>query len=95
MKGMKKVLPAIIVLWFAWTLGDVISDLKAGEYVVSNVKDSLPAEYVPTIVVLISGFLSFCTGTSWGVMVIIFPLGNKKEIHLEPRQERILFPRAS
>lgn len=73
--GMKDMLPAVIILWFAWTLGDVIGDLKAGYYIVSNLKGSLDPRIIPFIIVCISSFLSFCTGTSWGVMVILFPLG--------------------
>ncbi|MCR5774151.1 MAG: Na+/H+ antiporter NhaC family protein, partial [Lachnospiraceae bacterium] len=67
-EGFKAMVPAICILSLAWTLKGITDVLEAKEYVasiVSNTAGSL-LNLLPAIIFLISCFLAFATGTSWG-----------------------------
>jgi len=68
--------PAILVLTFAWSLKAMTDSLGAKEFVanlVNNSKQGLQS-FLPGIVFLIACFLSFSTGTSWGTFGILIPI---------------------
>ena len=75
-EGFKQMVPAILILCLAWTIGDVTKALGAPEFVadiVSGFGDSLH-NFLPAVVFIIAAFLGFATGTSWGTFTILLPI---------------------
>ena len=68
--------PAILILTFAWSLKAMTDSLGAKQYVEMLVKGSAGGfkTFLPAIVFLIACFLSFSTGTSWGTFGILIPI---------------------
>ena len=77
-EGFKSMVPAILVLTFAWTLKAMTDSLGAAEYVggiVANVADNRALmSLLPALVFLVGIFLAFATGTSWGTFGILIPI---------------------
>ena len=76
MDGAKLMLPALVILLLAWSLSKVTSEeyLGTGITVGNFLKQNLQPQWLPTIVFIMAGMISFCTGTSWGTMGILMPL---------------------
>ncbi|MDD7804342.1 MAG: Na+/H+ antiporter NhaC family protein [Endozoicomonas sp. (ex Botrylloides leachii)] len=72
--GVRSMLPAICILTLAWVLTGVIGHLEAGKYLASLVPQSFSSGYLPMILFVVSGIMSFATGTSWGTFGIMLPL---------------------
>ncbi len=68
--------PAILILVFAWTLKSMTDSLGAAEYVAGIVAGSAEGmvNLLPAIIFLVGCFLAFATGTSWGTFGILIPI---------------------
>ena len=68
--------PAIMILTFAWTLKAMTDSLGAADFVAEIVKNSSGAlmNFLPAVVFLVGCFLAFSTGTSWGTFGILIPI---------------------
>ena len=84
-EGFKSMVPAILILTFAWSLKAMTDSLGAKQFVEALVQNSAGGfqSFLPAIVFLIGAFLAFATGTSWGtfgilipITLAVFPLGN-------------------
>ena len=75
-EGFKSMVPAILILTFAWSLKAMTDSLGAKEYVEMVVKGSAGhfEIFLPAIVFLIACLLAFATGTSWGTFGILIPI---------------------
>ena len=75
-EGFKAMVPAILILVFAWTLKSMTDSLGAKEYVASLVENiSGPwLSLFPAIIFIIGALLAFATGTSWGTFGILIPI---------------------
>ncbi len=77
-EGFKSMVPAILVLTFAWTLKAMTDSLGAAEYVagiVDNVANNgAVMSLLPALVFVVGCFLAFATGTSWGTFGILIPI---------------------
>ena len=77
-EGFKSMVPAILILTFAWTLKAMTDSLGAANYVgglVSAIADKHALmSMLPAIVFVIGTFLAFATGTSWGTFGILIPI---------------------
>ena len=75
-EGFKAMVPAILILVFAWTLKDITIELGAKEYVREIVMGSAAGlqRFLPAIVFLIACLLSFATGSSWGTFGMLIPI---------------------
>lgn len=75
-EGFKAMVPAILILSFAWTLGGITSILGADVYVANLLNNSASALqlFLPVIIFIIAAFLAFSTGTSWGTFSILLPI---------------------
>ncbi|MBR6486448.1 MAG: Na+/H+ antiporter NhaC family protein [Lachnospiraceae bacterium] len=77
-EGFKSMVPAILILTFAWTLKSMTDSLGAKEYVAGMVENIAGnhalMSMLPAIVFLIGTFLAFATGTSWGTFGILIPI---------------------
>ena len=75
-EGFKAMVPAIMILTFAWTLKTMTDSLGAKDFVaaiVDNSKGGMQA-MLPAIIFAIAVGLSFATGTSWGTFGILIPI---------------------
>ncbi len=75
-EGFKAMVPAILILTFAWSLKAMTDSLGAGVFVATAVKSSAAGfqALLPAIVFVIGAFLAFATGTSWGTFGILIPI---------------------
>ena len=75
-EGFKAMVPAILILTFAWTLKSMTDSLGAGEFVKTAVKQSAESfmMFLPAIIFLVGCGLAFATGTSWGTFGILIPI---------------------
>ena len=75
-EGFKSMVPAILILVFAWSLKAMTDSLGAKQYVEMLVQNSADGfqYFLPAIVFLIACGLSFSTGTSWGTFGILIPI---------------------
>ncbi len=75
-EGFKAMVPAILILTFAWSLKAMTDSLGAKEFVAGLISDSAGdfMNFLPAIIFLIACFLSFATGTSWGTFGILIPI---------------------
>ena len=74
--GFKMMVPAIIILILAWTLGDLVSNkLEAGVFVANVLKHaSISTAVLPACLFIVAAALAFATGTSWGTFGILIPI---------------------
>ena len=74
--GFKAMVPAILILTFAWTLKAMTDSLGAKEFVAAAMEQSAGAfmNLLPAIIFLVGCFLAFSTGTSWGTFGILIPI---------------------
>lgn len=75
-EGFRAMVPAILILTFAWTLKAMTDSLGAKEFVAGVVQSSAGAfmNFLPAIIFLVGCFLAFATGTSWGTFGILIPI---------------------
>lgn len=72
--GTASLLPALIILVFAWALGNVFTDLGAGEQLAKLLSTGFRVEWLPLAVFITGLLMSFTTGSSWGTMGLLMPL---------------------
>lgn len=74
--GARQVLPALVILWLAWSLSDLTDKerLGTGEFLGSLLTDAFDPRWMPTVVFVLASLVAFCTGTSWGTMGVLMPL---------------------
>ena len=74
--GFKAMVPAILILIFAWTLSGVTNQLGAKVFVAELVRSAAGglANFLPAIVFVIGVGLAFSTGTSWGTFGVLLPI---------------------
>ena len=75
-EGFKQMVPAILILTFAWSLKAMTDSLGAKEFVAFIVENhaAVFVNFLPFIIFLIAVGLSFATGTSWGTFGILIPI---------------------
>ncbi len=75
-EGFKAMVPAILILCFAWTLKTMTDSLGAKLFIAEFVRNYAASyiAFLPAIVFLIGCGLSFATGTSWGTFGILIPI---------------------
>ena len=74
--GFKAMVPAILILIFAWTLSGVTNQLGAKVFVAELVRGAAGglSNFLPAIVFAIGIGLAFSTGTSWGTFGVLLPI---------------------
>ncbi|MBK5201803.1 MAG: Na+/H+ antiporter NhaC family protein [Spirochaetaceae bacterium] len=80
-EGVESMMPALIILTMAWTIGGIIkySPSEGGLGLASYlsgvvVNGGFPLWCVPMIVFALSALIAFSTGTSWGTFAIMIPI---------------------
>ena len=68
--------PAILILTFAWTLKAMIDSLEAKAFIDAIVRSNVAnfSILLPAIIFLLGAGISFATGTSWGTFGILIPI---------------------
>lgn len=75
-EGFQAMVPAILILTFAWTLKTMTDHLGAAEFVAGAMESSAQnlMNLLPAIIFIVGCFLAFATGTSWGTFGILIPI---------------------
>lgn len=80
-EGIKSMVPALIILTMAWTIGGIIKNspedggLGLASFLSKVVVGGgFPIQLVPVISVALSALIAFSTGTSWGTFAIMIPI---------------------
>lgn len=77
--GFKAMVPAILILTFAWSLSGIMGAkggyLDAQAFVQDNLANSaFPQFLFPAIFFILAGAIAFATGTSWGTFGVLVPI---------------------
>lgn len=77
-EGFKSMVPAILILSFAWALKAMTNALGSDVYVAGVVngfaENNTIMSLLPAIIFIIGCIISFATGTSWGTFGILIPI---------------------
>jgi tetracycline resistance efflux pump len=80
LRGISELMPLALLMLLAFAIGDACKELETGVYVANATKEWLSPELLPAVVFIISSFIAFSTGTSWGtfaiMMAISIPMAN-------------------
>ena len=77
--GFKAMVPAILILTFAWSISGIMGArggyLDAQAFVETNLANSAFPEFLfPAIFFVLAGAIAFATGTSWGTFGVLVPI---------------------
>ena len=78
-EGFKAMVPAILILTFAWSISGIMGAkggyLDAQAFVQNNLAGSnFPQFLFPAIFFILAGLIAFATGTSWGTFGVLVPI---------------------
>lgn len=80
LRGISELMSLALLMLLAFAIGDACKELETGVYVANATKEWLSPELLPAVVFIISSFIAFSTGTSWGtfaiMMAISIPMAN-------------------
>jgi Na+/H+ antiporter NhaC len=82
-KGISGLMPLAMLMLFAFAIGNVCRELGTGQYVAEVASNWLSPALVPVIVFLVSCFIAFSTGTSWGTFAIMITIAIPIALELE------------
>ncbi|MDH3652393.1 MAG: Na+/H+ antiporter NhaC family protein, partial [Saprospiraceae bacterium] len=84
-KGISGLMPIALLLLFAFAIGNVCKELETGIYIADVAKAWLSPGLIPCLIFLISCFIAFSTGTSWGTFAIMIaiavPMARQMEVN--------------
>ncbi|MBT4962681.1 MAG: hypothetical protein HOI53_05740, partial [Francisellaceae bacterium] len=73
--GIIMMLPAVVVLMLAWSLGDLLrTELHTGEHIANLLSNRCDINILPCILFLLATLISFAIGSSWGTAAMLFPI---------------------
>ncbi len=73
-RGVANLLPMVVLMTLAFALGDVCKLLGTGAKLAALLGPALPAFLLPAVIFVLSGFIAFSTGTSFGTFALMVPL---------------------
>lgn len=86
LKGISELMPLALLMLLAFAIGDACKALGTGDFVANWSKEWLSPQFLPAIVFIISSFIAFSTGTSWGTFAIMLaisiPMANTHQVEL-------------
>ena len=74
LKGISELMPLALLMLLAFAIGDACKELGTGVYIANVSKEWLSAAFLPAIIFVISSFIAFSTGTSWGTFAIMIAI---------------------
>ncbi len=67
--------PSILILSLSWTFGSIVAeDLHIGKIIVDQLLPLFSMNYLPTMFFAISALTTFCIGSAWGTMALLYPI---------------------
>ncbi len=82
-KGAGGLLPVAMILLFALALGDVANLLGTGTYVAQVAQETIPLALLLPLLFILSSFIAFSIGSSWGTFAIMIPLAMQIALSLD------------
>jgi len=70
----KSVLQALVVLYLAWTLGSLIKQIGAPDFIAAAIDGRVPLAVLPGLVFVLSAATAFSTGSSFFTMGALIPI---------------------
>ncbi|MCM3359617.1 Na+/H+ antiporter NhaC family protein [Psychrobacillus sp. FSL W7-1457] len=84
--GIQSMLPAILILVFAWALSYLITALETGAFLATIVtENNIPVGIIPVLLFVLTAFMAFATGSSWGSFGILLPIGASIIMAIDPQ----------
>ncbi len=74
LKGISELMPLALLMLLAFAIGDACKVLDTGNYVANITESWLSPELLPAVVFVVSSFIAFSTGTSWGTFAIMLAI---------------------
>ncbi len=74
LKGISELMPLALLMMLAFAISDACNQLGTGQFIADWSKDWLSPEFLPAIVFVLSSFIAFSTGTSWGTFAIMLAI---------------------
>lgn len=74
LKGISELMPLALLMMLAFGISEACNQLGTGQFVADWSKDFLSPQLLPAILFIISAFIAFSTGTSWGTFAIMMPI---------------------
>ncbi len=74
LKGISELMPLALLMMLAFSISHVCNTLGTGTYVASITEGWLSPSLLPAIVFILSAFIAFSTGTSWGTFAIMLSI---------------------
>ncbi len=72
--GFKTMMPALIILTFAWALAQITDNLHTADFITASLRDTVSPYAMPSIVFILAALIAFSTGSSWSTMAILYPI---------------------
>ena len=82
-KGAGGLLPVAMILLFSLALGDIANALGTGIYVAQLAQSAVPMAALLPLLFVLSAFIAFSIGSSWGTFAIMIPLAMQIVLALE------------
>ena len=74
LKGAGGLMGLGVLMMMAFAIGAICRELQTGVYVAEVTKGLLRPQVLPAVIFIITGFIAFSTGTSFGTWGIMFPI---------------------
>ncbi len=74
LKGISGLMPLALLMLMAFAISAVCRELGTGPFVAETARQWLSPRMVPLVVFLVSCFIAFSTGTSWGTFAIMIAI---------------------
>jgi len=74
LKGISELMPLALLMMLAFSISHVCNSLGTGVYVAGITEDWLSPALLPAIIFILSSFIAFSTGTSWGTFAIMISI---------------------
>ena len=74
LKGISGMMPLALLMMLAFAIGSLCKQLGTGLYVAELTRAWLSPSLTPLLIFVVSCFIAFATGTSWGTFAIMIPI---------------------
>lgn len=74
MNGIKGIMPAVMILAFAYAINTLSENMGTAVYLIQITESWMNPAFLPAITFVLAAIISFATGTSWGTYGIMIPI---------------------
>jgi Na+/H+ antiporter NhaC len=74
LKGISELMPLALLMLLAFSISHVCNSLGTGSYVAGITEGWLSPALLPAVIFVLSSFIAFSTGTSWGTFAIMISI---------------------